>query len=412
MPFDATTPNLDVLLLAAALQLELSQRDHRVAEKRYQLTPEYLQRPGSRLRDYMSTAKIYAQGSRAIGATIVHGAADDRFDLDAILEFATPPGWGPGKVLDELYLAFQGFPDVKTVVRCTRCVQLQFAFMHLDVTPMDPATEPRLERVGDIYHSRNGETDKRLPVNPYGFAGWFRGQLAPASQAFIDNARALRARLEVKDRLVPGVIVADADIDDLPDLVDPIRDAPQVIALKLMKRYLNLRYAARDMKRPVSVYLSKIAVLVGPSPYGLCGQLVAYAKELDRRMTAALETGRRPDERNPAFSGESFNDRWPKDTMEMQAFRGDLRHLVREIERARQSELTEIRKVFDELFGETVSGRAVQGYMDGVSGRPGPTPYERGKGFVAAPAILAPASVAAAPISRAPSHHFHSGLLR
>ena len=67
---------------------------------------------------------------------------------------------------------------------------------------------------------------------------------------------------------------------------------------------------------------------------------------------------------------------------------------------------------FDELFGETVSGRAVQGYMDGVSGRPGPTPYERGKGFVAAPAILAPASVAAAPISRAPSHHFHSGLLR
>jgi hypothetical protein len=104
-------------------------------------------------------------------------------------------------------------------------------------------------------------------------------------------------------------------------------------------------------------------------------------------MTFALETGRHPDERNPVFSGESFNDRWPKDAMEMRVPREDLRHLVRELERARQSELTEIRKMFDDLFGETVSGRAVQGYMDGVTGRPGPTPYERGKGFVAAPAI-------------------------
>ena len=243
--------------------------------------------------------------------------------------------------------------------------------MHLDVTPMDPATEPRPERVGDIYHSRNGEADKRLPVNPYGFAGWFRGQLVPASQAFIDNARAMRARLEIRDRLVSGLIVADADIDDLPDLIDPIRDAPQVIALKLMKRYLNLRYANRDMKRPVSVYLSKIAVLVGPSPFGLCGQLVTYAKELDRRMTVALETGRRPDERNPVFSMESFNDRWPKDAMEMRVFREDLRYLVKELERARQSELTEIRKIFDESLrrDRQRSGRSgLHGRRDRKSG--------------------------------------------
>jgi len=412
MPFDSTTPNLDALLLATALQLELSERDHRVAEKRYQFIPEHLQRTGSRLQLYMSTAKVYAQGSRAIGATIVHGAADDRFDLDAILEFVPPRESAPGKVLDELHLAFQGFPDVKEIKRCTRCIQLQFAFMHLDVTPMEPAAEPRAERVGEIYHSPDHGMDARLPVNPYGFAGWFRERLSLPSQAFIDAARAMRARLDIKDRLVAGSIVADADVDDLPDLIDPVRDSPQVIGLKLMKRYLNLRYAARDMKRPVSVYLSKIAVLVDPSPFGLCGQLVAYAKELDRRMTVALDTGRRPDERNPVFSGERFNDRWPKDAMEMRVFREDLRHLVKELERARQSELTEIRKIFDSLFGETVSGQAVQGYMDGVVGRAGPTPYERGKGFVATPAILAPASVAAAPLSRAPSHHFHSGLLR
>jgi len=222
----------------------------------------------------------------------------------------------------------------------------------------------------------------------------------------------MRARLEIKDHLPAGIIVADADVDNLPDLIDPIRDAPQVIALKLMKRFLNIRYATRDMKRPVSVYLSKVSVLVGPSPNGLCGQLAAFANELDRRVTHALVTGTPLDERNPVFPEENFNDRWPKDAGEMRVFREDLRHLVRELDRARRSSVVEIRKIFDGLFGETVSGRAVQGYMDGVTGGAGPASYERGKGFVAAPAILAPASVAAAPISRAPSHHFHSGLMR
>jgi len=58
MPFDSISPNLDALLLGTALQLEPSDRDHSVAEKRYQLIPEHLQRPASRLRRYMSTARI------------------------------------------------------------------------------------------------------------------------------------------------------------------------------------------------------------------------------------------------------------------------------------------------------------------------------------------------------------------
>lgn len=90
MPIDDTVPGLDALLLGTALELELSDRDHRVAEKRYQLLPEYLQRPTSPLHPYMEDALVYAQGSRAIGATIIDGATDDRFDLDAILEFRRP----------------------------------------------------------------------------------------------------------------------------------------------------------------------------------------------------------------------------------------------------------------------------------------------------------------------------------
>lgn len=105
MPLDDTSPQLDALLLGTVLEMELSDRDHQVASKRYSLIPDHLQRPTSPIRQYMENALVYPQGSRAIGATIVHGADDDRFDLDAVLEFRTPVGWTPRRVLDELHAA-------------------------------------------------------------------------------------------------------------------------------------------------------------------------------------------------------------------------------------------------------------------------------------------------------------------
>lgn len=410
MPLDDTSPQLDALLLGTVLEMELSDRDNQVASKRYNLIPDHLQRPTSPIRQYMENALVYPQGSRAIGATIVHGADDDRFDLDAILEFRTPVGWTPRRVLDELHAAFAGFPDVKKIERCTRCVQLQFAFMHLDVTPMDPDRDPRPERVGEIYHSPDDGLDRRFRVNPYGFAQHFRSRIAMPTQNFQDSVRDLRARMQIKDRLMVGNVMADADIDDLPEPIDPIRDAPQVIALKLMKRYLNLRYAKRDEKRPVSIYLSKIAAEVPLSPFGICAQLETYAAELDRRMASALASGRRPEERNPALWEENFNDRWPKHDRELTLFRSDLRHLITELQRARSSSLVDIRKIFDDLFGERVSEKTVRAYIDGLSSTAAATHYEHNKGFVANPALVAAAPQRATQVSRAAPHHFHPGI--
>lgn len=410
MPLDDTAPQLDALLLGTVLEMELSERDNQVASKRYNLIPEHLQRPSSPIRRYMETALVYPQGSRAIGATIVHGAEDDRFDLDAILEFRTPAGWTPRQVLDELHAAFEGFPDVKKIERCTRCIQLQFAFMHLDVTPMDPDRDPRRERVGEIYHSPDEGGDERFRVNPYGFAEAFRARITMPSRSFQDHVRNVRSKLQMKDRLVPGSIMADADIDKLPEPIDPIRDAPQVIALKLMKRYLNLRYADRNENRPVSVYLSKIAAEVPLSPFGICAQLESYAAELDKRMSVALESERRPEERNPALWAENFNDRWPKHDHEMKIFRLDLRHLVSELERARSSSLSDTSRIFDDLFGERVSEKAVRAYIDGLSPTAAAAHYEHNKGFVANPAFIAASPKKAARVSKAPAHHFHPGI--
>lgn len=409
MPLDTTAPGLDALLLATALQLELSDRDNRVADKRYQHVPVHLQRPASRMRHLMDTARIYPQGSRAIGTTIVDGTSEDRFDLDAILEFNRPIGWTPSRVLDELYTAFQGFPDVKKIERCTRCIQLQFAFMHLDVTPLDPADEPRPERVGQIFHSPDHGPDSVHDVNPFGFITWFKDTITPAKQVFLDHVRNTRKGLVLNDRFVGGQIMADADVDELPEPIDPIRDAPQVIALKLLKRYLNLRYANRDLKRPISIYLSKVAALVPASAYGVCAQLEDLTAELERRMTNALVAGQKLQERNPVFPPENFNDRWPKSNRDLEVFRADLRHLTQELKRARTSELSEIQKIFDGLFGERVSASAVRSYIDGIDSTGQKSSYEHGRGYVANPAILSATPAAAPKVSRAAPHHFHPG---
>lgn len=415
MPLDNTSPALDLLLINTVLQLELSPRDRRVAARRYSLLQEHLNRPSGNLAPYLDNdrSNIYAQGSRAIGATIVHGAEDDRFDLDAMLEFPTPAGWAPSTVLDELEEALQGFPDVQKIERCTRCVQLQFAFMHLDVTPMNPASEPRDQRVGDIFHSsRERREEQRHRANPFGFADWFNTTVERPRSDFQKAIAQIRKDLQPRDRIYLGnEVFAKADIDALPDEINPVSDAPQVISLKLMKRFLNLRYADRDIKRPPSVYLSKLAALEPTNGFGLCAQLEQYASTLLGQMDRALGGGSWPEERNPRLTAENFNDRWPKDLDDMKIFRSDLRHLIGQLRKARQSDFSEIQGIFSDLFGERVSVSAVKAYAEGRSASSDKSSYERGRGFVAAPAIAAAPATARA-TSTARGHHFHPGVLR
>jgi hypothetical protein len=184
MEYRQTAPGLDDLLLDLVTVIELSDHDREVADNRYKKLKSYLERPSSPLRHLLlnSTCLIYAQGSMAIGATIVSGTDDDRFDVDALVDVAIPEHWSNDEALDQLYDALQGFPDVQKIVRCTRCVQLQFAFMHMDVTILDPAADPRPERVGEIFHSPDTGASYRVPSNPYGFGQWFRKNVTYPTQ--------------------------------------------------------------------------------------------------------------------------------------------------------------------------------------------------------------------------------------
>ena len=184
-----TTPNFDDLLLDVATAIELSDRDRLVVEKRYRLLKEHIEREESPLAPYLNDAesRIYPQGSISIGTTVVSGTEDDRFDLDALVELNVPPDWTPNYVLDLLWETLKDFPDAKEVVRCTRCIQIRFAFMHMDVTVLDPEPPIRIERAGDIFHSPDKGSSCRVPANPYGFSWWFRKTVHAGSSLFTET---------------------------------------------------------------------------------------------------------------------------------------------------------------------------------------------------------------------------------
>lgn len=140
-PFKKTAA-LDEILLDTATIIELSPEDRRIAENRYRRLKTYLERDGSALAPYLVDGEslIYAQGSIATSTTIINGAEEERFDVDAVAEIDVPIEWSDSRALDVLEEALQGFPRVQKIVRCTRCIQLQFPSMHMDVTILDRRT--------------------------------------------------------------------------------------------------------------------------------------------------------------------------------------------------------------------------------------------------------------------------------
>ena len=242
-----TTSALDDILLDIATTIEPSPGDRRITENRYRRLKTHLERPSSPLAQHLKDglSLIYAQGSIATSTTILSGIDDDRFDIDAIVEMNVPAHWSEHHGLDMLEAALQGFPGVIKIVRCTRCIQLQFAFMHMDVTLMDRSKRVAIARAGEVLHAPDEGPASRVPFNPWGFTAWFRSSVGVGQAAFAEALRSRRG-LYAKSRLRPvddmELMLAKADQVDLPPMIPSSLDAQEVVALKLLKRRLNISY--------------------------------------------------------------------------------------------------------------------------------------------------------------------------
>jgi hypothetical protein len=154
------------------------------------------------------------------------------------------------------------------------------------------------------------------------------------------------------------LVVAKADQVDLPPMIPSAIDAQEAVALKLLKRFLNLRYEDLPGKRPPSIYLTKRAGDIGYVPQGLTAQLFALADSTAKIVRAHIAAGMRPCELNPSYHPDRINDRWPADgaagVKDMKMIAEQLEYLCVRLEQMAAAPLDDMAKAIDELFGERV----------------------------------------------------------
>lgn len=417
-PFRNTNA-LDEVLLDVAALIELSPRDRTIADNRYRRLKEHLERSASPLAIYLVDGQslIYAQGSIASSTTIVSGTEDDRFDVDAIVEIDVPDDWDDDRALDILEEALQGFPGVVAIERRTRCVQLQFPFMHMDVTILDRRERIAVARAGEIFHSPDHGPSSRIPSNPWGFTAWFRSVVGIGQALFAERLNRHRDAVS-KDRLVAldegeRAVVAKADQQPLPPMIPSRLDAQEAVALKLLKRYLNLHYADSALRRPPSIYLTKRTGDVGFVSQGLTAQLFVLADSTAKLLRQHIAAGTRPEEVNPSYRADRINDRWPRPEVagvnDMTELAEALEHLAERLDFMASASLADISKAIDELFGERIGKEQRAILAKRYDRRSGSTPIlsERRTGAIVAPAIIASADA----LAEVPRHNFHPFIL-
>lgn len=409
------TSALDEILLDLAALIELSPYDRRIAEGRYRRLKEHVERPSSTLRPYLIDGEslIYAQGSVATSTTVLSGDDEDRFDIDAIVEIDVPAHWSDDRALDELFDTLQGFPGALKITRCTRCVQMQFAFMHMDVTIMDRRARLAGNRPGHIFHSPDTGAAYRVNSNPWGYTDWFRGKVGVGDAAFAGRLTAARDAASVK-RLQfldesERRLLADAEQVPLPPAIPTRIDAQEVVALKLLKRFLNLRYARSALKRPPSIWITKLTGDIGYDPRGLSHQLFTLAAGISANLRTHLRNGTVPREVNPSYPPDRINDRWPRalphGTQDMECLADHLDQLTAALNKMLNASQADILKTIDQLFGERF------GQAERVILRDRYDRRERDSGVLIKPGtgtIFAPALVKSQPdLKPVPSHRFH-----
>lgn len=409
VPFAET---LDYLLMDIAIRVQLSDTHYNLAVARAETIQRHIEREGSPLEGRVQL--FHAQGSMSIGTTISSRLENDEFDIDLIAVVDLPADTPPHLMLDVLELAIRGEPGSRyyeKTERRTRCIQVLYGDMHLDITPM--VRLPHLpEKCGVIFHAperRATVEDTWVLANPWGFTHHFR-ERTPAERAFL---------LEFSDRAkaYDRAIHMDAEIEPVPEQEPVHVKSLAVVGLQLAKRFRNVSYDQRDGRCPPSVMMAKVVADNAGQTRTLSEELIFQTTQLRNLLAVAQSRGARVDVRNPTCHDERFTDRWPEDLRAQQLFIDDLDHFIEKLESLRgEADLAKMRKVLADLFGERVALEAVKEVNRVVGGRvvEGLSLHVPGSGRILLPTTAQTAAVsaglAAVPaIARATPRHTHFG---
>ncbi|ANP86007.1 nucleotidyltransferase [Rhizobium leguminosarum] len=346
---------IDAILAEIAFSVQLPPSLHGKAVDRYEAVRKHLEATTSIFYDQIE--HFYPQGSMAIDATISNRGTDDEYDLDIIAQLGERfRSMSPIGILTELEKGLIGYRGL-TVVRQTRCVTIYYADqMHLDISPSlrDVGT---LERQSVIMHAKGpkaSDDDQEVPMNAYGFGEWYI-ERTPTELKVVE---AFKRRWEDAEH---RRVKADADVDEVPLQTEFVVKSNTTLALQLIKRFRNVRYADRPGRMPPSVMLSYFAGLAARPGSSLTEALLRITKWIINEIEQATIRNQKLRVENPVYSEDVFTDRWPETIDQQKRFAADLRDLVRGIERAVNNEMlpTELQDWLREMFGDRVVTKAV-----------------------------------------------------
>ena len=399
-PFDDP---LDRILAEIALSSQLPPSLHRQAGGRYAAVRAHLEADAA-FKDQIE--HFYPQGSMAIDATISNRGTDDEYDLDIVSQLGGRfRQMDPLAILLELERALKDYP-VSRVVRQSRCVTLYYADrMHLDITP-GLRTHGTLDRESYITHAkdpRRSSDDRFVDMNAYGFAQWY------ASRTPLE----LRMAKEFHRRWLDHAGLAaraDADVDDVPDQCDFIVKNTATLALQLLKRFRNIRYANYDGRIPPSVMLSYYAGMAAKPDSTLSEMVIRLANWIIGDIEQASRHGQKLHVANPICEDDVFTDRWPETIQQQDEFAAYLKELVASLETAKRGIMSADR-LMDWLrnrFGDRVVTKAADRMADEIgSGVQSADQRYTRKGGLLLPTAGIVAATASPSILRAQPHSFY-----
>jgi hypothetical protein len=393
----SSAPIGEILLAETAIRIELPPSLHRLAVERYEALRKHIERDASPLADRVRI--FYPQGSMAIRATIRSRKREEGFDIDIVAELILPLGTAPAAVLDILFAAInseKGSLYHGKVERNTRCVTVHYEDgMHLDITPSLLVDEYDPRR-SVIFHAKAEEppaAHRRLEMNSYAFVEWFNARTpmdVSFAEAYAKKAYAFDHRLS-----------ADADFKPVPahSSSDGGKSATAV-AMQLLKRNRNIKYARRPGRIPPSVMIAAFAGETAVPGNSISGALDAITEHMLTVLSAAQAQGQLVDIRNPRCEADRFTDRWPENLVAQATHIEDLKLFRQQLAAVMSDKfsLEDKRNLLALMFGEGPARAVVEDFAArigesvrqgtrriGVTGRVLPA-------AVAAPTIAKPAA--------------------
>lgn len=361
-----TAPLSERLLAEVSIKVELPERLHTLAVERCETLKDHIERSGSPLAGLVDF--FYPQGSMATGSTIQSHKRSEGYDIDVVAELRVDQNVGPATVLDALFLAIRGEKGSRyydMTKRQTRCVTVEYGGeypMHIDVTP-SMLLEQLDPRKSHIFHAKpeNPTDHKRITINSFAFCEHFN-QMNKADPDFM-------LAYDERAMAFDAATYKAAESKPVPEH-QSVKDGKSaaVVALQLLKRNRNIRYAAtdrKDMRMPPSVMLAAFACQQG-IPTQSIGQALMH---ISSTVLAALEVAERENRLlhvvNPKCTEDCFTDRWPENRKAQQLYIGDLKLFRQQLQTLMVKELTleQARDLLIAMFGETPARAVVQEYM-------------------------------------------------